>query len=229
MIEKKKLDPKNIAIMCIGHATVTHWLVRKESPIKSIYDFKGKTIAVGAPGSGTLVTIRDNLKTGWDIDFKDIKPAYLSPSEVITALKEKTIDAGKIPGGVPIPRVMDLATSTDIRVIPLEKEALDKILKKFPSRVPYIIKAGTYKGVNEDVLTHGGVSGLFCRRDLSEDLVYNILKVLYEHEKERNAIHPAAKEYVPEHALLGTNWIRKYIPVHPGTVKYLKEKKLWKE
>ena len=228
MMENKKLDPKNVAIMAIGHCTVTHWIVRKGSPIKSVYDFKGKRITVGQPGSGTLVNMKNDLKKGWHLEFKDIKPAYLSNPEIITALKEKTIDAGKIAAGVPTPGILDLANTIDIRLLQLEKDAVDRLHAFDPSRVSYVIKKGIYKGVDEDIFTYGSVSGLFCRRDLSEDLVYKIVKVLYEHETERNAIHPSAKEYEPENAILGTDWIRQYVPVHPGVVRYLKEKGLWK-
>ncbi|OGP62858.1 MAG: hypothetical protein A2170_07270 [Deltaproteobacteria bacterium RBG_13_53_10] len=229
MIEAKKLDPSNVAIMAIGHSTVTHWITRKESPIKSVYDFKGKTIGVGPPGSGTLVNMKEDLRVGWNIDIKDIKPAYLSFEEQITALKDNTMDAGKIAAGVPAASIIDLARTINIRLLQMEKEALDKLQAIDPSRITCVIKAGTYAGIDQDVVTNASVAGLFCRRDLSEDLVYKILKAIYEHEKERNSIHPAAKDYVPEHAMLGTGWIRKYMPPHPGMVKYLKEKNLWKE
>jgi TRAP transporter TAXI family solute receptor len=229
MLEEKKLDPKNVAIMCIGHATVTHWLLRKESPIKSVYDFKGKKIAVGPPGSGTLVNMKNNLKIGWNINYEEIRPAYLSNQEIITAIKENTIDAGKLTAGVPTPSILDLSRSMPIRILQLEKDSIDRLIASDPGVVHFVIKGKTYSGNDEDINTQASVSGLFCRKDLSEDLIYDLVKVLYEHQKERDAIHPAAREYVLENALAGTQYIRKYIPVHPGMVRYLKEKNLWKE
>jgi TRAP-type uncharacterized transport system substrate-binding protein len=64
-----------------------------------------------------------------------------------------------------------------------------------------------------------------CRKDLSEDLVYNILKAVYENEEEKNAIHPLAKMYNVKNAFRGTPGVP--VNFHPGAIKYYKEKGIW--
>ncbi len=71
--------------------------------------------------------------------------------------------------------------------------------------------------------------GLFCREDFSEDLVYRMLKALYEHPEDRDAIHPYAQQWNPENIFRGADYATQYIPFHPGVVKYLRQKGLWKE
>lgn len=90
------------------------------------------------------------------------------------------------------------------------------------------IPAGTYPGISIDTPTHGSPAFLACRYDLSDEMVYQLMKALYEHPKERGAIHPQARQWSLETALRGADFVTQYIPFHPGAVKYLKEKGLWK-
>jgi TRAP-type uncharacterized transport system substrate-binding protein len=73
------------------------------------------------------------------------------------------------------------------------------------------------------------VTAIFCRREMSDDLVYQMMKALYDHQKEKDAIHPQARQWSLENMFRGADYTTKYIPFHPGAIKYLKEKGVWKE
>ena len=73
------MDVDQIRLVAVGHTSDTHWIVRSDSSIKSIKDFKGKVIGVGPAGSATLnIYSKKHLKTGWDLNFEDFSPKYIS-------------------------------------------------------------------------------------------------------------------------------------------------------
>jgi TRAP transporter TAXI family solute receptor len=225
---EKKLDLSGIRLISLGHTSDRHWFVRKESPIKCVSDFKGRKVAVGSPGSGTLVASRTEIGAAAGLTFDDIKPAYLSFSESITAIKDGTVDVGVISAGYPVASLLDLARQIPIRLIPYSQEEMKALIAKHPYYVKVVIPKGTYTGIDMDTLTRGISTALFCRQDLSEPLVYQLMKALYEHPKEKDAIHPQAKQWNLENIYRGEDYTTRYVPFHPGSVRYLKEKGAWK-
>ncbi|MDI6753484.1 MAG: TAXI family TRAP transporter solute-binding subunit [Thermodesulfobacteriota bacterium] len=226
---EKKLDLSALRLFALGHTSDRHWIVRKDTPIKSIADFRGRRVAVGSPGSGALVSSKSELGSAAKIAFEDIKPAYLSFSESITAIRDGTIDVGLISAGYPVASLLDLSRTVPIRLIPYTEEEIKALIASHPYYVRVVIPAGTYTGVDTNTLTRGVATALFCRQELSDDLVYKMMKALYEHPKEKDAIHPQARQWNLENMFRGAEYTTKYIPFHPGAVKYLKEKGVWKE
>ncbi|MDH4266387.1 MAG: TAXI family TRAP transporter solute-binding subunit [Deltaproteobacteria bacterium] len=225
---EKKMDMSGVRLMALGHTSDRHWIVRKNAPIKSIADFRGHRVAVGPPGSGTLVSSKVELSSAGKITFEDIKPAYLSFSESITAIKDGTVDVGVISAGYPVASLLDLSRQIPIRLIPYSEEEMKALIASHPYYVKVIIPAGTYSGVDTDTLTRGITTALFCRKEQSDDVVYKMMKALYDHQKAKDAIHPQAKQWNLENMYRGADYTTKYIPFHPGAIKYLKEKGAWK-
>jgi len=226
---EKKMDISGVRLIALGHTSDRHWFVRKDSPIRTISDFKGRRVAVGPPGSGTLVSSKTELGTVGKLTFEDIKPAYLSFTESITAIKDGTIDVGVISAGYPVASLLDLTRQVPIRLIPYSEEEMKTLIASYPYYVKVIIPAGTYTGVDTDTLTRGIVTALFCRKELSDDVAYKMMQALYDHQKAKDAIHPQAKQWSLENMYRGAEYTTKYIPFHPGAIKYLKEKGAWKE
>jgi TRAP transporter TAXI family solute receptor len=226
---EKKMDLNGARLMALGHTSDRHWFVRKDSPIKRISDFKGKRVALGSPGSGTLVSSKVELSTAGKITINDIKPAYLSFTESITAIKDGTVDVGVISAGYPVASLLDLARTIPIRLIPYSEQELKALMDSHPYFVRVLIPAGTYQGIDTGTLTRGIVTAIFCRQEMSEDWVYQMMKALYDHQKEKDAIHPQARQWKLENMYRGADYTTKYIPFHPGAIKYLKEKGVWKE
>ena len=225
-LKKQGMDVDKVRLVAVGHTSDTHWIVRKDSPIKSCSDFKGKVIGVGPAGSATLnIWSKKHLEAGWGITFDDIKPKYIAFHEITRGIRDNTIDAGLIAAGYPIAAVMELARDIPIRLLETDPEALKKMQAKYPNVTPFVFPAGTYNGIDKDVHTYVLPQMWLCRTDLSEDLIYKILKAVYDNSEERNAIHPMAKKYTIENAFRGS----KSVPVgyHPGAIKYYKEKGIW--
>jgi len=225
-LKAQGMDVDQIRLVAVGHTSDTHWIVRKESPIQSISDFKGKVIGVGPAGSATLnIYSKKHLQTGWGLSFDDFSPKYISFSEVTRGIRDNTIDAGIIAAGAPLASVMELARDIPIRLIETEPEVLKRLRAEYSNVVPLVIPAGTYEGIDKDVHTYTLPQMWLCRTDLDEDLVYQIIKAVYEHEEEKNAIHPLAKMYTVENAFRGSPGVP--VGFHPGAIRYYKEKGIW--
>src|SRR4030067_122937 len=95
---------------------------------------------------------------------------------------------------------------------------------KIPYLVKIIIPTGTYTGIVADTTTHGSPAFLGCRSDLSEEVVYSLMKALYEHPKERDAIHPQARQWSLETVFRGADFVTQYIPFHPRAANIMKER-----
>ena len=115
--------------------------------------------------------------------------------------------------------ILDLATTHDIHIIGFTPEQQNKILSANKQYSAVDLAGGVYKGVDHPVPTIGVWNVMICQSGLSEGLVYKLAKVLFEHTDYLVKIHPSAAYTTPENAV-------KYspIPLHPGTIKYLKEK-----
>jgi TRAP transporter TAXI family solute receptor len=115
--------------------------------------------------------------------------------------------------------ILDLATTHDIHIIAFTPEQTKKILAFNATYSDVDLAGGVYRGVDQAVPTIGVWNVMICQKSLDADLVYSLAKALFENNDYLRKIHPSAAYTTPENAV-------KYspIPLHPGTVKYLKEK-----
>lgn len=211
----KKQDILSMAIM---YPNLLQLVTLKDSPITDVEQIKGKTISSGSPGSGTNFMAEVVFKA-LGIPLDSYKDSRLSFTETANALRDGTIELGTWSVGPGTSSIMDLATTHDIRVLPFSPEQTQKVLAANPTYSAVELAGGVYKGVDDPVPTIGVWNVLICQKSLDTDLVYKLAKALYEHNDLLCKIHPSAAYTTPENAV-------KYspIPLHPGTIKYLKEK-----
>lgn len=188
----------------------------KDKGINEVSELKGKKVGVGAPGSGTEVNARQIL-SAHEITYDDIDEDFLSYAESIEQLKNGAIDAAFLTSGLPNATIMDLATTHDVKIIPIRKEAIEKLAKEFPFYSSEMIPTGTYDN-EEDVETAAVKTLLVTREDLSEELVYDITKTIFENLDTLAQTHSAAKKISIDTVRDGMP-----IPLHPGAEKYFKE------
>ena len=213
---------KNIRGIAALYPETFQFIVRKDSGIKNIDDLKGKRVVVGAPGSGTERTVKLVLSI-YGITYNDLTPEFLSFSEGVTALKDRTIDCAIVGAGIPTAAVIDAAASMDIALLSIDKEKYEKASKDYPFLGSNIIPAGLYKGVDEAVFTVASPALLSVREDISADVVYEVVKAIFEHLDILAETHAQGKNIKLETALNGMS-----IPLHPGAERYYKEKGILK-
>ncbi|MGN6310958.1 MAG: TAXI family TRAP transporter solute-binding subunit [Xanthobacteraceae bacterium] len=191
-----------------------------ESGIKTLADLKGKSLSVGAPKSGTELNSRAILKAA-GMTYKDIgKVEYLPFAESVDLMKNRQLTATLQSAGLGVASLKDLSNSNEINVVSVPKEIVDKIGPPF---VAATIPANTYKGQDKDVPTAAVVNFLVTSSAVSDDLAYQMTKLVYESLPELHSAHAAAHGIKLETAATGSP-----VPLHPGAIRYYKEKGLIK-
>jgi hypothetical protein len=213
---------KGMNAIAVLYPEIIQVVVGAASPIKSIADLKGKKVGVGAPGSGTEANFRQ-LLDAYGMKKEDVNAQFLSFSESAEAYKDKHIDAFIVTAGIPNAGVMDVATQNEIRILDIPADVAAKLTKKYPFLAAVKVPANTYKGQTAEVSTVAVNAVLIAGSSLSEAMVYNLTKALFENQAELAAAHAKGKELNINTAVTGVS-----IPFHPGAVKYYKEKGLMK-
>ncbi len=191
-----------------------------ESGIKTLADLKGKSLSVGAPKSGTELNSRAILAAA-GLSYKDLgKVEYLPFAESVDLMKNRQLDATLQSAGLGVASLKDLSSSSDITVVAVPKETVDKIGPPFISAT---IPAHTYTGQDKDVPAAAVVNYLVTSAAVSDDLAYQMTKLIFENLPELANAHAAGKEIRLEAAATGSP-----VPLHPGAIRYYREKGLIK-
>lgn len=198
--------------------------VPKASKINSVADLKDKRIVPGKVGfSGTVIA--EQVLKAHNITFDSIKKSggmvnYVGYSDSAALMKDGHSDCYMAVTSCPQSTMIDLNFRPGIRFLPIDSEHMQKILKMEPGLMETAIPKGAYKGIESDVPAVGTVTAIIISKDVSDDLAYNIVKTLYANWPELAKVKKKAiEDSKPEKALLGAR-----IPVHPGAMRYYKEK-----
>ncbi|MDD3369635.1 MAG: TAXI family TRAP transporter solute-binding subunit [Lachnospiraceae bacterium] len=199
----------------LGAAYAEVCQVVASTDISSIADLKGKVVSVGDAGSGCEFNAHQILEA-YGMTFDDITVQNLSFGDSSEALKDGKIDAFFCVAGAPTTAIVELATTNDIHILNVDADQLAALKDKYPFYTEYVIPAGTYKGVDEDTTSVAVKATFIVSNELSEDVVYDITKFIYENSDK--IVHDKATELSKEYAVDGIS-----IPFHPGAEKYFKE------
>jgi hypothetical protein len=155
---------------------------------------------------------------------KDMKRDRLLPTESAAALKERGMDAFFWVGGLPTASIMNLGATPGIQLKLLgHGDAIPKMREKYgPIYVRGTIPAKTYPRQEDDVPVAVVWNLLVCNEGMQENLVYDIVKALFEHKPEWITVHPNARYLSLEPQRTGGS----PIPFHPGAIRYFTEKGL---
>ena len=193
-------------------------LVTMDPNIKSVADLKGKSVSIGAPGSGVYFNAIDVLAAaGLTVD--DINAQYQSFADSADALKDGKIQAAFIVAGAPTPAITELCTTNDAYLVPIDGEVAEKMMVDCPFYTVYEIPAGTYKGQDQAVKTVTVKATLIVSASASEDDVYKLTAAIFDHMEDIAKEHGKGKELSLENATSGMT-----APFHKGAAKYFKEK-----
>jgi TRAP transporter TAXI family solute receptor len=213
---------KGMSTIAVLYPEIVQVVVASAGPIKSFADLKGKKVGVGAPGSGTEANFRQ-LAEIYGMKKEDVNAQFLSFSESAEAYKDKHIDAFIVTAGIPNAGIMDVATQNAIRILDIPADVAAKLTQKYPFLAAVKVPANTYKGQTADVSTVAVNAVLIAGNSLSEAMVYDLTKALFENQADLASAHAKGRELNLQYAVKGVS-----IPFHPGAVKYYKEKGLMK-
>jgi TRAP transporter TAXI family solute receptor len=195
-------------------------LARKEAGVTKFEDFKGKRFNVGNPGSGTRSSMEQLLAAmGWKMsDFS--LASELKADEHGPALCDNKIDGFYYGVGHPSANIQDPTTTCGAKLISMTGPAVSKLLKEFSYYAKATIPGGMYSANPQPTETYGVMATLVTSAKIPDDVVYTIVKATFENFDEFKKLHPAFANLQPEKMVTDGN----SAPLHPGALKYYKEK-----
>lgn len=215
--------PAKAKTLAVIYTNFFHLVTKDGIGINTPADLKGKRVSVGAAGSGTEVKGLRVIEA-YGITKADLVAQNLGPADSVAALKDGKIDAFFWDGGLPTSAITDLVNTAPFKVkFVSQEEAVAKMAAKYgPFYFVATIPAGTYK--NDAPVKVAGVANLLVApEDMEDDLVYQVLRTLFDNKPELETVHVEAKNLKLETAVEGSP-----LDYHPGAIKFYKDKGVWK-
>lgn len=185
------------------------------SGIRSLEDLRGKRISVGAPRSGTELNARAIFKAA-GLSYKDMGQVEFKPyAESVELIEKGQLDATLQSAGLGMAAIRELAERMPITFVAIPEQVVSRIGGAYQ---PGIIPAGTYKGQASDVTTATITNLLVSQTSVSDDLAYQMTRLLFENLGRLAEAHPAASDIQLERATNGLP-----IPLHPGAERFYRE------
>ena len=216
---KDKGPFKKLRAVFSVHAEPVTIIARDDSGIKNITDMKGKRVNIGNPGSGTRGTWEVIEQTlGWK--RSDLKlAAGMKSAETGAALCDGKLDAYFWLVGHPSALTQESIASCASHLVNATSPEIDKLIAEKPYYRVATIPAGMYNN-KEDIKTFGVGATFVTSADVPEKVVYTVVKSVFENLDQMKKLHPAFRHLKAEEMIKdGLS-----APLHPGAIKYYKEK-----
>jgi len=194
-------------------------VARKEANIKQFTDFKGKRFNVGNPGSGTRSAMEELLKA-LGMKMSDFSLASeLKADEHGPALCDNKIDGFFYGVGHPSANIQDPTTSCGAKLISLTGPGIDKLVKGAPYYADAEIPGGLYANNPQPTRTYGVLATFVTSAKVPENVVYELVKAVFENFDDFKKLHPAFAHLDPKRMVKdGLS-----APLHPGAARWFRE------
>ncbi len=214
--EHGKLEDLRAVAAIYPHAT--HLVVRADSGINKVEEFRGKRISPGAKGLSCDLQTR-RLLALYNMSYDDVKAQFLSFSDAAQNFIDRHLDVlSFITVPFPFAPVINVANQVSIKLLPIADGDIAKLIK-LPGVTKFTLPGGLYKGVDYPVNGISVYSFIIVRKDMPEDIVYAMVKTIADNLQRYGDVL-ASMKYVTHKDLnkdVG-------IPYHPGALKYFKER-----
>jgi TRAP transporter TAXI family solute receptor len=210
-----------LKILTAMYSSPGMFVVRADSPYKTIHDLVGQPVAFGAKGSGLPILSRymlDGLGLKQDEDFKSI---YLDRAGDGPAMVQDGRAAALWGAGIGWPGFSAMASSQGgARFIAPDAGEIARIRAKHSFLKPLTIPANSYPNQVAPIDSVGSWSFILARESLPDDVAYRLARTLHGAEAafckklaqacETTAANTVAAAPNPE-------------LIHPGVLKYFRE------
>lgn len=198
------------------HSSVLHIVTLEGRGVETVADLKGKKVAVGPAGGGSVNGIDFVLRAA-GLSLDDIIPSYLSYDDGISQLKDGQVDAALVMAGYPASSILSLGATNAVKLVNIDEELMNKVIELAPYFYSATVPADVYK-TDADTTVVGVKNVLYCTDALSEDTVYEITRALIENHDDVVSYHSALGSLtVEDFAAVGN------VPLHAGAEKYYTE------
>lgn len=206
-------EPLPIRVLFAAYPNVVHIVTLRENRITSMQDLSGKRVSLGAAGSGTAVAARNVLE---GLGLTGLVLVNLNFNETTSAIKDGTLDAGFVVGGLGLAAVTELGVTRNLHLVALDDAQLQLLSRRFPAYTGFLIPAGTYGGQDEAVQALGIWSVITVHEDMPKETARALTCTIFRQRADLMQISPVARAITPEniHRLPA-------VPLHPGSLAWL--------
>lgn len=194
-------------------------VARADAGIESFADIKGKRVNIGNPGSGQRGTMEAVMMAlGWTVnDFA--QTMELTSAEQSKALCDNKVDAMVFTVGHPNASIKEATITCDTVLVNVTGDEVIRLVHDTPYYRATSVPGGMYRGTDKDIQTFGVGATVVTSSHTSEDVVYQIVKSVFENFDNFKLLHPAFGR------LEKPNMVNQGLsaPLHPGAERYFKE------
>jgi TRAP transporter TAXI family solute receptor len=215
----------NMKIVAAMYSSPGFFIVRKDSPYRSMADLRGLPVAFGAAGSGLVILARYVLD-GVGLDqSRDFKAILLERAGDGPAMVRDGRVAALWGGGGGWPGFIDLMKGGDARFIAPSPADIERIVAKHDFLKPITLPANTYPNQAEPMRSVGSWSFVVARTSLPDDVAYRLARAVHKGEAALARRLPQAAETTAANTAAGAP---RADMLHPGVARYLREAGLLK-
>jgi TRAP transporter TAXI family solute receptor len=192
-----------------------HFVVRDDAGIEGVSDLAGKQFIAGGKGSfceKRTKAILDALELTDKVETVDVELDAAGP-----AMRNGKVDGYATCSSHPTPGLVELATTTPVKVLSFTDAERQTIVELDPLSGPLTIAAGTYKGQDADVQTVGVPVGGYGTVEMSDEVAYFLTKTFWDWKDKLAGENPWWDGVTVEMlSQMGA-------PLHPGAKRYYEE------
>ncbi len=213
--------PTRLKILTAMYSSPGMFVVRADSPYKSIHDLVGLPVAFGARGSGLVILSRyvlDGLGLKQDEDFQSV---YLDRAGDGPAMVLDGRVAALWGAGIGWPGFTAVAGSAGgARFIAPDAEEIARIRAKHTFLKPLTVPAASYPNQNAPIDALGSWSFILAREDLPDDVAYRLARTLHGAESALCKKLTQACETTAANTVAAAPSVEL---IHPGVLRYFRE------
>lgn len=219
---------KNTVVMANLYTQFTYYIIRKDFAdkhgIKTFDDVIAKNIPVRfatlKPGTASEFVIKAMFKKGYKTDYEALKKKgwtfeFTSYENGADLMADNHLDLFAFSVGKVASIVMNIESSTPIYILPLGQPALDALAAAYGTTT-FTVEPGIYKSVKTPVKTIGDYTCIVVRKDLPDNLVYELNKAMWANKASLALAVQDFNELNPKEALPSG------VPAHPGSEQFWK-------
>jgi TRAP transporter TAXI family solute receptor len=195
-------------------------LARVDAGISTFNDLKGKRVNIGPPGSGGRNTTDVLLQAvGWGRDAFALT-SELKATEQAQALCDNKVDAIVYVVGHPNGSIQEATTACDSRLVSVKGPGVEKLLADNVFYGQRALPGGVYRGNPDPVETFGVRATFVTSASVPDDVVYVLVKAVFDKFDNFKRLHPVFENLVPEQMVSDGL----FAPVHGGAARYYRER-----
>jgi uncharacterized protein len=194
--------------------TPFHFLVLQDSGLRAVAEMAGKRVGVG-PHGGTSAAYVPEFFNALKIPANFV---YGDWADLAAQMHERKLDVLAVGAGVPFPSFIELEAKDKVRYVAPTAEQIAALRLAMPELTPSLIPAGTYPSLIRHYQTLGLYNFAVAHADLPSDLVYQIVRTVFENHEQMMEVHAAAAATVPANIERNT-----FLPLHPGAIRYYRQ------